>query len=543
MASRRLEMISHVRAVGCAEYNDSASALLGDVALVSAVPLGRLEARANLSTSAESAESPASSCSARASAADLDGRQHALAADADSGPLTEPCGPAPLLRHLRTPCRSGRLSGVPPTWITAAAASLGNSPRFAASPRCGAADAGVSGSGLDACSCSDGVDRWSTPASTLSGIALLHQYHAQRHSHHHSSSQCSSCGSAASFASTSAPGSAAGSPFPPRSSLPCSTTNSSRFLAQSQAQQLRSVSFTAATAAPKAAAKGAAKAGSSSGAAGAPGGSSSGAASSSAAGAALRTPEWARVPGHLAELQDLYRKRQKRMTALRHAAQVELEAREAVAWKTGGRGRAAAAAAKAALEALPPPPPEDGGKAELAAAVASGTSFAAAHEALTDLLRRGVVLDADAHLAPLLRKAGDAAQLTSGLGLAVANHLAQAAQQLGAHGPRHGPLHAVLVQECMRLKAAAPLVTLWESLHEHGVAPVATDAAAAVRAAVALGDGGAAVRLLVLACMYGEAPLVGAAEAGAVLGLLQEGNPDQATQLRELLPKLGVRGA
>lgn len=66
-------------------------------------------------------------------------------------------------------------------------------------------------------------------------------------------------------------------------------------------------------------------------------------------------------------------------------------------------------------------------------------------------------------------------------------------------------------------------MTLWESLHEHGLAPEAADAAAAVRAAVELGDGGAAVRLLMLACMYGEAPLAGAAEAGAVLQLLQQG--------------------
>lgn len=34
----------------------------------------------------------------------------------------------------------------------------------------------------------------------------------------------------------------------------------------------------------------------------------------------------------------------------------------------------------------------DGGKAELAAALAADTTFAAAHEALTGLLRRGVVL-------------------------------------------------------------------------------------------------------------------------------------------------------
>ncbi|KAG2436738.1 hypothetical protein HXX76_006262 [Chlamydomonas incerta] len=522
MASRRLELIGRGGVL-----RDSATASGSEN--VALLPLCSPEAQAGISTcsaAAESAASPQSSC-ARSEAS-----QHSSAADAETGSAA-PCGPAPVLHNLRTPSRGGRLSGAPPTWISAAAGSLGNSPRFAASSRCGAADADVSSAGLDAaCSSGDCGDRWSTPASTLSGVALLQQFHSRHASHHHSG-QSSSCGLGASLTS-SAPGSAAGSPFPPRSHLSSSAANSSRFLVPSQAQQLRSVSFTAATAAPKAAAKGAAKPGSS---------SSSGAASPSAAAATLRTPEWARVPSHLQELQDLYRKRQKRMTALRHAAQVEMEAREAVAWKTGGRGRAAAAAAKAALDALPLPPPQDGGKADLAAAVAPDTTFAAAHQALTDLLRRGVVLDAEAHLAPLMRKAGDAGQLTAALGLAVANHLAQAAQALGAHSPRHGPLHGVLVQECTRLKTAAPLVTLWESLHEHGVAPAAAEAAAAVRAAVELGDGDAAVRLLMLACMYGEAPLAGAAEAGAVLQLLQQGNPDQAAQLRELLPKLGIRGA
>ena len=57
-----------------------------------------------------------------------------------------------------------------------------------------------------------------------------------------------------------------------------------------------------------------------------------------------------------------------------------------------------------------------------------------------------VSADAAEHLAPLLRKAGDAGQLASALGVAAANHLSQAARQLGAHSPRHGPLHAVLVQ-------------------------------------------------------------------------------------------------
>lgn len=336
IASRRMDLIGRGGA-------PSASALGTDALVLLCGP----EAQAGISTcsaAAESAASPQSSCSWVGTA------QHSSATRAEAAGPSAPCGPAPLLRNLRTPSQSGRLSGAPPTWISAAAASLGNSPRFAASARCSTADVDVSRSGLeDASALGDCVDRWSTPAATVSGIALLHQYHNHHHNHHHIGHSSSSCGSVASSTS-SVPGSAAGSPFPPRPSLPSSATNSSRFLMQSQSQQLRSVSFTAATAAPKAAAKGAsAKAGSS---------SSSGAAAPSPAAAALRTPEWARVPGHLHELQDLYRKRQKRMAALRHGAQVELEAREAVAWKTGGRGRAVAAAAKAALDALPLPPPE-----------------------------------------------------------------------------------------------------------------------------------------------------------------------------------------
>ncbi|GFR40468.1 hypothetical protein Agub_g1028 [Astrephomene gubernaculifera] len=249
----------------------------------------------------------------------------------------------------------------------------------------------------------------------------------------------------------------------------------------------------------------------------------------------VNTPEWARMPAQLEDLQELFRRRKARLFKMRDQLQAEAAEAERGGWSKTAQ-RDAALAAAAAL----PVPPADGGVAELAAATAASTPFEAALATMSDMLRRGVVLDSESHLAPLLRKAGSEAQLQAGLEVLRRNHLVQAAARLGAHGAAQGGLHAVLVQECQRVGSAAPLVALWDSLYEHGMEPGAAAAVAAVRAAVALRDGRAAATLLALTCQYSAEPLA-AGEATPVLALLESGNAEEAATLRNLLPQLGIR--
>ncbi|GLC37097.1 hypothetical protein PLESTB_001392100 [Pleodorina starrii] len=247
----------------------------------------------------------------------------------------------------------------------------------------------------------------------------------------------------------------------------------------------------------------------------------------------VRTPDWARMPLLLDAVPAVMRRRASRLATLHKQLQTEVTKAEAGGWAAAGK----LAQAEAAVRALPVPP-KDKGESDLAAATAPGTSFESAHATLKELCRRGVCLGSEQHLAPLLRKASSAGQLSAALELLRTNHLMQAAARLGAHDAAHSGLHGVVVEECQRLRAAAPLVELWDSLYEYGMEPSREAAQAAVQAAVALRDGPAAAALLALSCQYSQEPL--AAEAvPSVLGLLEADNADEAAKLRQLLPRLG----
>lgn len=98
------------------------------------------------------------------------------------------------------------------------------------------------------------------------------------------------------------------------------------------------------------------------------------------------------------------------------------------------------------------------------------------------------------------------------------------------------PSSSARAQACVRIGSAAPLVTVWESLHEYGVPPSDDTAVAAVGAAVEGGDGPSARRLLLLVPQYLRTPPKGL--AAGVLRLLGEG--EEAERLRALLPDLGL---
>ncbi|KAG2497629.1 hypothetical protein HYH03_004369 [Edaphochlamys debaryana] len=246
--------------------------------------------------------------------------------------------------------------------------------------------------------------------------------------------------------------------------------------------------------------------------------------------------DWAALPLELGDLEEAFRRRRARLVRRREELLAEAKAAEAKGYEGSSRAQAALAEA----EALPVPP-ADNGAAALAAATGTGTSFEAALESMTSLLKAGILLDPSAHLAPLLRKAGSPAALAQALGALRLNHLAQAGAKLGSHEAAQGSLHAVVVQECQRLGSAAPLLELWESVWEHGMEPSAEAAAAAVAAAVGLGDGRAAAALLALTAQYGAEPLAGPAQVAAVVSLLEKGKPEDASELKGLLPRLGFR--
>ncbi|KXZ53492.1 hypothetical protein GPECTOR_7g942 [Gonium pectorale] len=147
------------------------------------------------------------------------------------------------------------------------------------------------------------------------------------------------------------------------------------------------------------------------------------------------------MPSRLDEVSIYLKRRKARLQGMRS----DLEHKAA---GLGARGWAREADRKAALAeaAALPLPPEDGGKADLSRATAAGTPFEEARGIVVELMRRGVVLEPDAHLAPLLRKASSPAELSGGLALLRTNHLLQAAVRLGAHQPRHSGLHEVLLQ-------------------------------------------------------------------------------------------------
>ncbi|GIL89334.1 hypothetical protein Vretimale_18662 [Volvox reticuliferus] len=252
----------------------------------------------------------------------------------------------------------------------------------------------------------------------------------------------------------------------------------------------------------------------------------------------LRTPEWARMPLQLDSLPEVMRRRTARLLTLHERLKAEASKAEAGGWAAANK----LATVEAAAQALPIPP-KDSGEAGLGEAMAPGASFEAAYGTMKELCRRGVCLSAEPHLVSLLRKASTTGHLSSALELLRTNHLVQAAARLGAHAAGHNGLHDVLVQECQRLRTAAPLVELWGSLYEHGMEPSREAGTAAVQAAVSLRDGSAAMALLSLTSQYSKEPLAAGAEVPAVLELVQSESPEAAAKLRQLLPRLGFVSA